>query len=338
MRTMDHVLRRLRGKGKGKASEPVAVRRKDPDLLSRIHLVIDGSGYAYHLHPMMPALYRIAIDRERAVDSDAAMALVHAPDDTQIAKLDFQQGPRVGTEPQTTWFGFDDSEVLLYCFSLPRLISAKWSMTVSGSPLDLSIQPENGSFSQPNGKAAEAASEPSQTNDSIDDDPPPPYSEKDGEQLSTQALPPAVDLDRWNGSPASTSERRPNNASETILDDKAHDQKLAFDAPPSGGFNLPRFESKSDHTLDEYPNRHLYDQNVPFTWTQVSSRARLKLTHPVTDKILAEYIQETDAINTANGVKGQLLFRRSFGREWQLAVLLTLGLLVEVGKGKVWDE
>lgn len=80
------------------------------------------------------------------------------------------------------------------------------------------------------------------------------------------------------------------------------------------------------------------NQITYFKWEQVSSRARIKLLDPGSRDIYAEFIQESNPKKIADGVKGQLLFRRGFGHEWQMAVLLTLGLLVEFGNKKIWDQ
>ena len=82
----------------------------------------------------------------------------------------------------------------------------------------------------------------------------------------------------------------------------------------------------------------IWKRDAGFMWEQVSSRARMKLICTVREEVYAEFIQETNTKKIADGVKGQLLFRKTFDHQWEMAVLLTLGMLIELSKGKVWDE
>jgi hypothetical protein len=170
------------------------------------------------------------------------------------------------------------------------------------------------------GKAEEAAASIPNPDDY---DPPPPYS-------ATAS----------GSGPSGIPEYSPNTR---ILSSSSKVENMPRLAPPafpptsiSSGY--PHVDDGSLPSLSDEKDLDFSNREVDFAWEQVSSRARLKLMHPRSKAIYAEYVQETNAKKIADGIQGQLLFRRTFGHEWQMAVLLTLGMLVYLGKEKVWEE
>jgi len=309
---MDRLVRIF--KGKGKAPEVIEVKRKSLDLLSRVHLVKDPgnpSNYAYHLHPLMPALYRL-------VPEGLCTKLKHAAELVEICTTvpaDSWTETVLCDTAQDFMVEMNDTRISVRVINSSIRIWADWAMEVSETEGDeVKDYPASG-------KADEAAA--STPSPDEDYDPPPPYS-------ATVSQPGPSNLSDFTiaGMPSSSAKATdmPRSAAPP-----AFEPADSFSGHPS--VKAREFSDLSDEKYSDFPTREM-----AFAWEQVSSRARLKLLHPKSRAIYAEYIQETNPKKIADGIRGQLLFRRTFGHEWQMVVLLTLGKLVQIGEEKVWDE
>jgi hypothetical protein len=321
---MDRLRRKIKGKGKEPEITHTLVKRKAPDLLSRVHLVADPdipTNYAYHLHPLMPPLYHMVVENEKElipVLEETVITLVHASEGREVGKTTFEKGFHNGAVNKTVWIGLDgDIRVYIWASFYPNLILAEWSMEVpmfghNNSSENVLNQNDSSGSEKEREAVAAAAFAMNDQSDQSDDGAPPPY-----EENKPPPVPPAYDIDS---------------------DSKGQYLALPVYFPPKAEkSSQPQPEKYKYHNSLRNPPA-TWKRDVGFAWVQVSSRARLKLICTKKKVIYAEFIQETDAKKIAAGVKGQLLFRKSFDRQWEMAALLTLGVLIELSKGKVWDE
>lgn len=324
LRAMDRLIRKI--KGKGKEPEITLPKLMSPDRLSRVHLMVDPDNptrYSYHLNPLMPALYNLLVEDEKALNSvleNTSTILLRVSDGREVGNIIFDREFQEGQLHKVLGIDLENGvRVFVQASFQPNRILARWSMelTLFGHK-NSSDQSESTSFEDvsdqnnvPAKKADRAvavARSPLNKKSTQDDIPPPPYEESRpppeyelgfGSKEQYQALPVYI------SNKAETSQPHPEK----------HKNYEPFPNPPA-----------------------TWGREAEFMWEQVSSRARMKLVCPARKEMYAEFIQETDVKKIADGVKGQLLFRKSFGQRWEMAVLLTLGMLIELSKGKVWDE
>lgn len=326
LRAMDRLIRKIKGKGKGKEPEIILPKFKAPDRLSRVHLIVDPdnpSRYSYHLHPLMPALYHMLVEDENGLDlvlENISMILQRVFDGREVGNTVFERESSYGQSQTVLEVDLEgDIRVFVQASFQPKLILARWSMEVSlfdhenflDQSENTSLEDNSDENDVPAKKVDKAVAvvRPPNEKSTHDDVPPPPY-----------------------------EGNRPPPEYEQATSSKEHYQVPPVYLPTKVESSEPHTE-KNKNYYDSFPNPPpTWGREAEFVWGQVSSRARIKLTCTARKEVFVEFIQETDAKKMADGVKGQLLFRKSCGCLWETAVLLTLGTLMELSKGKVWDE
>lgn len=134
---MDRLVRMF--KGKGKAPDIITVKRQAPELLSRVHLLVDGTfptHYAYHLNPLLPALYLLVFEDEELSpglkETGVTCTLAHSPSSNEVARITFQSDVQNTSTENVMWIDVYDSLIAMHIRLLPNSIFADWSMNVHG--------------------------------------------------------------------------------------------------------------------------------------------------------------------------------------------------------------
>jgi hypothetical protein len=291
-------------KGKGKSLPPTQkVNHSNEGMFSRLHLVQDTAeecAYAYHLNPLLPAVYRFSAVTEATQtttkETPSRFILLGSGlegEEEETRKLmascvtssttPHEDRNMMASQISITIPSYDriENTVLIEASWTSEQISATWSMEVEQTEsivATTSIPPieEIDDKTELAQKTEEGPKYPEKT------DPPPPYHEK---QSST---PPPIE-------------------------------------PPPPPI-LSTLRSGSSRKL------------VAFHWQQVSRLARFKLYATPTSSssssssiaLVAEFIVETSPEKRVQGSKGQLLFRDYCGREWEAVVLCSVGLLINL--------
>ncbi|RDL35267.1 uncharacterized protein BP5553_07198 [Venustampulla echinocandica] len=332
------------GRGGGPSIEngPV-VKVRSLESFTRLHLIEDAESkdsYRYHLHPMTPALFHFcAEDRDDTEEhSESAESMkqfmlsrISVPEEIrfEVSRCMRISGEQTGNDSQF-WIEFPDGDsggagvVVVTVLLTVDSINATCDMYV---PFMDHIPDEPKTSKESPNKTGVWRPGESSVAGGVDDGARPPYTENE------ERLPSYSDIHIGSGYPQLQAES--SAATAAVSSSKA---ALMFSPtqqlPPP--LSYPETGPSKHQLSTSIQQKHAVPEleHVTFTWEQVSPLARFKLfsssksMYDRTNILLAEFILETSRKNIEQGIKGQLIFRKGYGSEWERWVLCTLGILV----------
>ncbi|KAG9232760.1 hypothetical protein BJ875DRAFT_465901 [Amylocarpus encephaloides] len=336
----------VKGKGKGNLQPTPAVppttgvKRKEEGFISRLYLIkcSNEDSYGYHLNPLFPAVYKLCLrpsttpieldgkenektyilwgagiegEEEETRNQMAVCVLQNVEIDTSI-------GDEKGWKRQTIILShpekvLSEDKVAVQISWSPGRIRAAWpagSLQLEETEI-LTGSSERANDEKDNFLNAGIRAESEEVEQSVS----PPYKEEDEESFQL-----------------------PNEKSKPL-----HTPPPPFTSSLSRGGKPSRIVvPETGRTIHSQVEKSTFMGLEPCSWEQNSLKARFKLTSRSQssssgspDQLLAEFIAETSDEKKTEGLRGQLLFRGYQGKDWEAAVLCSLGVMIDIrSKGR----